>query len=230
MINIFDPDYYKQGSPSGFAGWGNFAKQWWGSEWGSEYRTLTLSSGQVPVELTSFSAAFTADGVTLQWETSTETNNQGFEVQRSSDNQNFSTVAFVRGHGTTAQMKYYSYIDKTDLTGAIYYRLKQLDFGGNYKYSNIVEVTRAVSYDLSQNFPNPFNPTTTITYSIPQNSYVTLKIYDILGSEVANLVNGEVEAGVHKVNFNAVGLNSGVYFYTIKAGNFNETKKLMLMK
>jgi hypothetical protein len=230
MMNIFDPDYYKQGSPTGFAGYGNYAKQWWGSEWGSEYRTLNLSTGQVPVELTSFSAAFTADGVTLQWETSTETNNQGFEVQRSADNKNFATVAFVKGHGTTTQKQNYSYIDNTDLTGSIFYRLKQLDFGGNYKYSNTVEVTKAISYELSQNYPNPFNPTTTISYSIPQSSFVTLKVYDILGSEVAELVNGQVEAGVHRVNFNAFNLNSGVYFYTIKAGNFNETKKLMLMK
>ena len=229
MLVIFDPDNYSDGVGT----WGpngNFGKQWWGSEWGPVFRTLNLLSGQVPVELTSFSAAFAADGVTLQWETSTETNNQGFEVLRSSDNQNFATVAFVKGHGTTTQKQNYSYIDNTDLTGSIFYRLKQLDFGGNYKYSNTVEVTRAISYELNQNYPNPFNPTTTITYSIPQNSFVTLKIYDILGSEVASLVNGEIEAGVHKLNFNAVGLNSGVYFYTIKAGNFSETKKLMLMK
>lgn len=230
FINIFDPDYYRAGSPAGFGGYGNYAKQWWGSEWGSEWRYLNLLPSQVPVELTSFTASFTPIGIDLRWETSTETNNQGFEIQRSTDNKNFATVAFVRGKGTTTERQFYSYLDKTDLTGSIYYRLKQLDFGGNYHFSNVVEVTRVVSFELSQNYPNPFNPMTTITYSIPQNSFVTLKVYDILGSEVATLINGEVEAGIHKINFNAVGLNSGVYFYTIKAGNFSETKKLMLMK
>lgn len=160
----------------------------------------------------------------------TETNNQGFEVQRSIDGKNFATNSFVRGKGTTTEKQYYSYIDNINLTGSIFYRLKQLDFGGNYQYSKTVEVTRAISYELSQNHPNPFNPTTTIYFSIPQNSFVTLKVYDVLGSEVAELVNGQVDAGVQKVNFNAINLNSGMYFYTLKAGSFTETKKLMLIK
>lgn len=184
----------------------------------------------VPVELTSFTASVVGNSVQLQWATATETNNQGFEIQRSSDNVNFATVAFIRGSGTTTETKYYSYVDNTDMSGSFYYRLKQLDFGGNYHFSNIVEVTRVVSFELSQNYPNPFNPSTTISFSLPQSSLVTLKVYDILGSEVAELVNGQVEAGIHKVNFNAYNLNSGIYFYTIKAGNFTETKKLMLVK
>jgi hypothetical protein len=140
------------------------------------------------------------------------------------------TIGFVTGNGTITEQQNYSYVDNNQLMGSVYYRLKQIDFNGKYDYSNVVEVTKAVFYALSQNYPNPFNPTTAITYSIPENSFVTLKVYDVLGSEVADLVNGEVEAGVHKVNFSGVDLNSGVYFYTIKAGNFSETKKLMLMK
>jgi hypothetical protein len=229
MLVIFDPDNYSDGVGAWGAN-GNFGKQWWGSEWGPVFRTLNLLSGQVPVELTSFTALIAPKGIDLRWETATETNNQGFEVQRSVDNKNFVKVAFIPGIGTSTEKQYYSYLDNTELTGSIFYRLKQLDFGGNYNYSNTVEITRAISYELSQNYPNPFNPTTAITYSIPQNSFVTLKVYDILGSEVAELVNGQVEAGVHKVNFNAFNLNSGVYFYTIKTGNFSETKKLMLMK
>ena len=228
FMNIFDPDNILPSLP--FGPHGAYAKQWWGSEWGSELRTLNLLSDPVPVELTSFIAAFTLKGIDLRWETATETNNQGFEVQRSVDNKNFVKVAFVPGIGTSTEKQYYSYLDDTELTGSIYYRLKQLDFGGNYNYSNTVEVSRAISYELSQNYPNPFNPTTTITYSIPQNSFVTLKVYDILGSEVDELVNEQVDAGVHKVNFNGFNLNSGVYFYIIKAGNFSSAKKMTLMK
>jgi hypothetical protein len=184
----------------------------------------------IPVELTSFTASVVGNSVQLQWATATETNNQGFEIQRGTNNRDLVTVGFVKGNGTTTEQHSYSYVDNNELMGPVYYRLKQIDFNGKYDYSNVVEVTKAVSYALSQNYPNPFNPTTAITYSVPQSSFVTLKVYNVLGSEVADLVNGVVEAGVHKVNFNGYDLTSGVYFYTIKAGNFSETKKLMLMK
>jgi hypothetical protein len=184
----------------------------------------------IPVELTSFTASVIGNGVKLNWSTATETNNRGFEIQRSVNNREFTAIDFVQGHGTTTDKREYSYLDNSGAAGTIYYRLKQIDYDGTFEYSQVVEVAKVVSYELSQNYPNPFNPTTTITYSIPQNSFVTLKVYDVLGSEVAELVNGTVEAGIHKINFNAFNLNSGVYFYTIKAGNFNETKKLMLMK
>ncbi len=87
-------------------------------------------------------------------------------------------------------------------------------------------------YKLEQNYPNPFNPSTIIQYQIPENNFVTLKVYDVLGREVATLVNEQKNAGTYRVEFNAGQLNltSGVYFYTIKSGNFTETKKLMLMK
>jgi hypothetical protein len=184
----------------------------------------------IPVELASFSASIIGDGIKLEWSTATETNNRGFEIQRGTNNRDLTTVAFVNGNGTTTEKQNYNYIDTDRQLGTVYYRLKQIDFNGSYEYSKVVEVTKAISYALAQNYPNPFNPITTITYSIPQNSFVTLKVYNVLGSEVAELVNGQVEAGVHKVNFNGFDLNSGVYFYTIKAGNFSETKKLMLMK
>ena len=184
----------------------------------------------IPVELASFIAVYSSNSIILQWETVTEKNNQGFEIQQSVDNVKFFSIGFVPGFGTSTEKHYYSYSDHTTLAGTIYYRLKQLDFDGSFNYSNSVEVTRVVSYELSQNYPNPFNPTTTISYAVPQNTFVTLKVYDILGSEVVELVNGDVQAGIHKVNFNAFDLNSGVYFYTFKASSFTETKKLMLMK
>ena len=185
----------------------------------------------IPVELTSFTASVVGNSVQLQWSTATETNNRGFEITRGINNREFTTIGFVKGNGTTVEKHDYSFVDNSEFSGTVYYRLKNMDFDGQHDYSNVVEVTKVVtSYALAQNYPNPFNPTTAITYSIPQNSFVTLKVYNVLGSEVAELVNGEVQAGVHKVNFNGFDLNSGVYFYTIKAGNFSETKKLMLMK
>ena len=81
-----------------------------------------------------------------------------------------------------------------------------------------------------QNYPNPFNPTTTIQYVISSEQFVSLKIYDILGKEVATLVNSRKAIGNYKVNFNASNLTSGVYFYRIQAGNFTETKKFILLK
>jgi photosystem II stability/assembly factor-like uncharacterized protein len=85
-------------------------------------------------------------------------------------------------------------------------------------------------FKLFQNYPNPFNPSTMISYSIPQSSFVTLKVYDVLGNEVATLVNETKSAGKYDINFNAAGLSNGVYFYTIKTDNFTSTKKMLLMK
>ena len=87
-----------------------------------------------------------------------------------------------------------------------------------------------VRFELSQNYPNPFNPSTKITYSIPERSNVSLKIFDLLGSEVVELVNGELEAGIYDITFNASYLPSGVYFYRLKAGDFLETKKMILLR
>ena len=87
-----------------------------------------------------------------------------------------------------------------------------------------------MGFYLFQNYPNPFNPTTKMDYSIPRASFVTLKVYDILGREVATLVNEEKPAGNYEVEFNGKGLSSGVYFYRIQAGNFVSTKKLVLLK
>jgi hypothetical protein len=96
--------------------------------------------------------------------------------------------------------------------------------------TGISTITIVAEPSLHQNYPNPFNATTSITYTIQQKSLVSLKVYNVLGSEVVELVNGQVDAGIYKIIFNGFNLNSGVYFYTIKSDAFSETKKLILMK
>ena len=186
-------------------------------------------SGVVPVELTSFTAAAGANKITLFWKTATEMNNYGFEIQRSNDKNNFVPVGFVKGSGTTTEPQTYSYID--NISGNFYYRLKQLDFNGTFEYSYVVEAyTLPETFWLNQNYPNPFNPSTKIKFVIPQSSFVNLKVYNVLGNEVATLINEEKLPGEYEVEFNASDLASGIYFYTIRAGNFSQTKKLILLK
>jgi len=186
----------------------------------------------VPVELTSFSANINGDDVTLNWITASEVNNQGFEVQREMQNGEFGIIGFVEGNGTTTEIQNYSFTDENLLPGTHTYRLKQVDFDGTSELSDVieVEVSTPLYYSLSQNYPNPFNPSTTISYSIPADGYVTLKVYDVLGNEVASLVDEQKQSGIFNIHFNASALSSGVYYYTLKAGEFTSTKKLVLMK
>ena len=191
----------------------------------------------IPVELTSFTADVSENDVLVEWITATETNNQGFEIQRRDYGNEFAAIGFVEGNGTTTQTHSYSYTDKNLNGGKYYYRLKQIDFDGSYEYSNVIEVSVNIPtvFSLEQNYPNPFNPATIIKYSIPENSYVTLKIYDILGDEIETLVNEEKPAGTYELEFNSHSsdvrnLTSGVYFYQLKAGSFVETKKMVLLK
>jgi hypothetical protein len=186
----------------------------------------------IPVELTSFVGSAVNGSVVLNWATATEVNNSGFEIQRSADRINFSNIAFVPGFGTTTEPRNYSYTDNSVSNGTVYYRLRQIDYNGAFAYSEIVEVdvSAPIEFALMQNYPNPFNPSTVISYSLPQNSSVTLKVYDVLGNEVAALVNQTQSAGKYDVRFDASGLSNGIYFYTIKADDFNSTKKMILIK
>jgi hypothetical protein len=197
------------------------------------YYSYIADSTIVPVELLSFSASLAANVVTLSWSTATELNNNGFEIERSSDKTNWRTIGFREGKGTTSEPEQYSYSDiLTDVVSSkLYYRLKQVDFNGSFKYLDIVEVEIAPSeFSISQNYPNPFNPTTTIKYQVPELSIITLKLYDVLGNEIVTLINEEKQAGNYKIEFNGTGLPSGIYFYQLKAGNFVETKKMSLLK
>ena len=186
----------------------------------------------VPVEFVSFNASVTNNVVNLDWATASETNNKGFEVQRRMENSEYSTIAFIDGKGTTTGSNNYAYTDSKIESGKYFYRLRQIDFDGTFAYSSEVEVDVATitSFALDQNFPNPFNPSTSISYRLPEASDVVVKIYDVMGNEVATLVNGRQDAGVHQVVFDAAKLSSGSYIYSIKAGNFSATKKMILMK
>jgi len=186
----------------------------------------------VPVELTSFTAAAVNDEVELNWRTATETNNQGFQVERMSAGGSFEQIGYVAGFGTTTEPKTYSFVDSKLDAGSYTYRLKQIDFDGTYTYSEEVNVGVEIplEYALEQNYPNPFNPSTTIKYSIPEDGFVKLAVYNMLGEEVATIVNATQKAGRYEINFNAAGLSSGVYVYRIEAANFTASKKLMLMK
>lgn len=193
-------------------------------------------SNSVPVELTLFTASVNNGIVLLEWTTATELNNSGFEIERrikkDETSEDWERIGFTKGRGTSTQIHSYSFGDENPVPGKSYYRLKQIDFDGTYKYSNIVEVdfVLPVQFNLEQNYPNPFNPLTSIKYAISDKQFVQLKIFDLIGNEVATLVNEEKPAGNYEIVFNASVLSSGVYFYKIVSGNFTETKKMILLK
>ncbi len=186
----------------------------------------------IPVELTSFTASVSAGMVTLNWTTASEINNHGFEIERINDG-NWTTIGFREGAGTSTDIRSYSFIDKVSGIQAehLSYRLKQVDYNGQSSYSDVVEVSLSpVKYNLDQNFPNPFNPSTIISFSIPQRENVSLDIYNLLGQKVTSVVNKEMESGRYDIKFNASNLSAGIYFYILRAGNFVSTRKMMLLK
>ena len=191
-----------------------------------------------PVELTSFVASLKSNQVTLNWRTATEVNNYGFDVEKSYDQKFWSAIGFVGGHGTVNTEQQYRFVDQlspTDqLVPVISYRLKQIDRGGSVEYSPIVSVTQKPSFKnvtLHQNFPNPFNPSTNISFSLPSEQKVSILIYDLLGNEIMRLLNkAPMSAGSHSVSFDAQGLTSGTYLYKIQTEHISLTKRMTLMK
>jgi len=193
---------------------------------------------ELPVELTSFTASILNNSVTLNWQTATEVNNYGFEVERCEmsnvKSETWEKVGFVEGHGNSNSPKDYSYTDNLlNPSFNLNYRLKQIDTDGKFNCSEVIEINienLPKKYELSQNFPNPFNPSTVISYSLPKASDVHLEIYNMLGQEVATLVNQKQNAGRYNVEFNADNLASGIYFYSIRTEGFSSIKKMMLLK
>jgi hypothetical protein len=187
----------------------------------------------LPVELASFVSTINGRNVELNWATASETNNSGFDIERSSANGSWTKIANVSGNGTSAISHSYSYTDRNLASGNYSYRLKQIDFNGNFEYFNLnneVIVGVPSNFSLSQNYPNPFNPSTKINFDLPVDGNVSLKIFDMSGKEVMTLVNEVRTAGYYSVNFNGASLSSGIYFYTIQSGSFVSTKKMTLIK
>ncbi|RPI75621.1 MAG: T9SS C-terminal target domain-containing protein [Ignavibacteriales bacterium] len=199
---------------------------------------ISAAENPLPVELVSFTARQSGNSVILNWITSSEINNHGFEIERKLyDNENeavWRLIGFKDGAGTTSEQYNYSFVDDLSNTNAekIAYRLKQFDFNGSFTFSDIVYVENVVplNFGLLQNFPNPFNPATVIKFNLPQDEFVSLKVFNSLGKEVANLIDEKRSAGIHQINFEAAELSSGIYYYKLSAGNFSETKKMLLIK
>ena len=197
------------------------------------YVDLSWNNSVLPVELASFTSHVNKNNVTLNWSTSSENNNSVFEIERSAGENNWIKAGMVSGKGTTASLSHYSFNDNGLLSGNYSYRLKQIDFNGNFEYFNLnneVNIGTPSGYALSQNFPNPFNPSTTINFDIPRDGNVSLKVFDLSGKEVGAIVNETMAAGYHSVRYDGSSLSSGIYFYTLKADNFTATKKLVLLK
>ncbi|MGB9665598.1 MAG: M28 family peptidase, partial [Ignavibacteria bacterium] len=197
----------------------------------------------IPVELTSFTAVANGTNVELSWSTATETNNRGFEIQRSqspklSNEVIWEKIGFVDGKGTTTEPQNYLFADKNLTAGKYSYRLKQIDFDGTFEYSNEIEVEILTpdKFTLEQNYPNPFNPSTKIRFTIPvvgsELAQTALKVYDVLGNEIVTLIDEYKAAGSYEIEFDSdkYGLSSGVYYYKLSAGKFSDVKKMMVIK
>jgi pectinesterase len=203
---------------------------------GEVWSFSTSPDNYVPVEFSSFNGEMNNGKVKLSWSTQSEKNNNGFEIEKRVGNENWKSIGFIKGMGTTTEISRYSFIDesKDNSNKSVFYRLKQIDFDGSYHYSKEIEINfgKPGSFQLYQNYPNPFNPETNIKYEIMNNQFVTLKIYDSLGQEVITLINEEHEAGYYNKQFSTSGINasSGIYYYQLRAGDYINTKKMTLIK
>jgi len=189
----------------------------------------------LPVELSSFTALIKENKVNLKWQTTTEINNYGFEIERkvgSVELGDWEKIGFVEGYGNSNSLRDYSYSDNYPVGGTRFiYRLKQIDNSGKFEYSDEVEIELVPDkFTLYQNYPNPFNPVTNIKFALPRASRVSLIVYNTLGEKVATLLNEVKEAGFFDVKFDANDLSSGVYIFRLTTDDFIQTKKMNLIK
>jgi len=189
------------------------------------------------VDLFLFKAFLKGDIVQLEWRTTSETNNLGFEIERSLNKVNFHRVGFVKGHGTCDMPQSYQFQDKPTKDGKYYYRLKQLDSDGSFEYSSTVEITvkLSIQFNLHQNYPNPFNPSTEISYNLLSAGDIDLSIFDLSGRHIITLVREKQSAGERIVEWNGKDENntsvpSGIYFCRLKVGEFSVAKKMLFAK
>jgi len=187
----------------------------------------------VPVELISFNAAVSGTSILLNWITASEINNSGFEIERRSNNESeWKKIGFVNGSGTTTETSVYTFKDENPIYGVSWYRLKQIDYDGSFEYHNPVRVENnsITTFNLWQNYPNPFNPVTFIKYAVSNEEHITIKVYNILGKEIATLVDEKQAPGFYTVEFNASSYASGTYIYKMQAGETVLIKKMTLLK
>lgn len=191
----------------------------------------------LPVELSSFTAVVNGNSIILMWRTETEVSNYGFEIERASSpttplQEEWKKIGFVEGHGNSNSPKEYSFTDTPEEGISFQYRLKQIDTDGKYHYSEIVDVDieAPAHFELKQNFPNPFNPSTHISYNLPADGFIIVKVYDIVGSEIETLVNEEKKAGSYLVTFEGKNLSSGVYICTMSGNGFINSIKMLMIK
>ena len=196
----------------------------------------------LPIQLSFFTAHEVGAGaVQLEWQTLSETNNFGFDVQRRAPSGSFASLpgSFIPGAGTTTVPHDYSFVDTTAEPGERFYRLRQTDLDGTEHYLEPLHITTSgpgqggglpSAFGLSQNFPNPFNPSTTFRYLLPAAGRVSLRIYDLFGQEVATLVDGRVEAGTHEARWVPTGVASGIYVARLLGDSFQQSRKLIYLR
>jgi hypothetical protein len=191
-----------------------------------QHTGIFVDPSTIPVELESFTASVNSNFVTLNWVTATELNNTGFDIEQSIDNSSWNKIGFVNGNGTTTEKSFYTFTVKNPFEGNSYYRLKQIDYDGTFTYSNVVSVSVGLlnDFSLEQNYPNPFNPATIIKYNIPEESTVQIKIFNVVGEVVTELINEVESSGSHQKIFNASNLTSGIYFVKMNATTLNSGK------
>jgi len=193
-------------------------------------------SSLLPVEMVNFDCSVSGSNILLKWQTQSEQNNAGFEIQKKSKGQpesQWQPIGFIEGKGTTTESQTYSFSSSvpSPLSPTVY-RLKQIDLDGTFTYSKTLEFKpeAPLTFSLSQNYPNPFNPSTSISFVLPVTSSIELNVYNVLGEKVSTVINKTLPAGTHQVQFDASGFTSGIYFYQLKAGNYRQTKKMIVMK
>jgi len=186
----------------------------------------------VPVELSAFSVSLINGITTINWSTATELNNFGFEIQRSSNLSDWDILSFVKGAGTTSERNSYNFSDPNPPAGKLFYRLRQIDLDGSYKFygPQSVENINVNDFNLAQNYPNPFNPTTNIRFSLKHDSFIALDIYNPAGELVSTLISGNMEAGSHNIQFEAANMTSGIYIARLTSGEGIRSIKMMLLK
>ncbi len=251
IINQSTVDIYRRFTPDH----GSFALLTMLAPSGGDLRASTTAFSEfafgsgdnpLPVELVAFSAQAQPNGIRLLWQTASEKNNAGFEIKRKEnvERQDWQTVASyrfspeLRGKGTTANLTAYTFLDENVEAGKTYtYALRSVDYDGTtHDYPQTVTVEAQLSmqnkvydYALMQNYPNPFNPSTVIRFTMKEAGSAELIITDVLGRQVyADRV--AARAGENIYRFNATNLSSGVYFYTLRAKTFVQTRKMLLAK